>query len=56
MKEIIIRTQEEWEKLDKDYDGIVYFENVQNWIIIKENKGYRRIVRNSRVVAREIVQ
>ena len=53
MKEIIIRTQEEWDKLDKDYDGIVYFENGQNWIIIKENKGYRRIVKNSSVEARE---
>ena len=30
MKKIIIRTQEEWDKLDKDYDGIVYFENGQN--------------------------
>ena len=53
MEEIIIRTQEEWNKLDKDYDGIVYFENGQNWIVIKENKGYRRIVKNSSVEARE---
>ena len=43
MKEIIIRTQKEWDKLDKDYDGVVCFENGQNWIIIKENKGFRSL-------------
>ena len=53
MKEVIIKTQKEWDELDKNFDGIVYFENGQNWIIIKENKGCRRIVRSSRVVARE---
>ena len=53
MREVIIKTQEEWDKLDKDFDGIVYFENGQNWITIRENKGYRRIVKASKVEAWE---
>jgi hypothetical protein len=43
----VVRTQEEYDALPVNYPGIIEFANGENWVFIKEQKGYALVVKDN---------
>ncbi len=42
----VVRTQDDYDALPVDYPGVIEFSNGENWIFIKEQKGYAIVVKD----------
>ena len=37
---LIVKTQDDWDAIPANFEGVIEFDNGENWVFIKESKGY----------------